>query len=184
MDHYQQSYHPAEHRKAAQSCNPTPSGSLKEISVLNDAPSDITSGTAMSNNVNGHGQLGDRAVQSPPGWRFALLSLGICLGLFLAMLDTSIVATSIYSIAAEFDELEAINWVALAYTLTYLSFAVLFARISDVVGRKAAFLAAFFIFIAFSLGCGFAQNLTQLIACRALQGLGGSGKSASTRRNP
>jgi MFS family permease len=96
------------------------------------------------------------------------------------MLDTSIVATSIYSIAAEFGELQAIDWVALAYTLTYLSFAVLFARVSDVIGRKAAFLTAFIIFIAFSLGCGFAQNLTQLIACRALQGLGGSGKSVPT----
>lgn len=92
------------------------------------------------------------------------------------MLDTSIVATSIYSIAAEFNEFGAVNWVALAYTLTYLSFAVLFARVSDVVGRKAAFLTAFAIFIAFSLGCGFAQSLTQLIACRALQGLGGSGQ--------
>ena len=91
------------------------------------------------------------------------------------MLDTSIVATSIYSIAAEFNEFGAVNWVALAYTLTYLSFAVLFARVSDVIGRKAAFLSAFAIFIAFSLGCGFAQSLTQLIACRALQGLGGSG---------
>jgi MFS family permease len=92
------------------------------------------------------------------------------------MLDTSIVATSIYSIAAEFNELEAINWVVLAYTLTYLSFAVLFARISDVIGRKAAFLSAFAIFIAFSIACGFAHNLTQLIIFRALQGLGGSGK--------
>jgi MFS family permease len=92
------------------------------------------------------------------------------------MLDTSIVATSLYAIAAEFNELEAINWVALAYTLTYLSFAVLFARISDVIGRQAAFLIAFAIFIAFSIGCGYAHSLNQLIVCRALQGLGGSGK--------
>lgn len=92
------------------------------------------------------------------------------------MLDTSIVATSLYSIAVEFNELDTINWVALAYTLTFLSFAVLFARISDVIGRKAAFLSAFVIFVAFSIGCGFAQSLNQLIVCRALQGLGGSGK--------
>ncbi|KAB5576461.1 major facilitator superfamily transporter [Coniochaeta sp. 2T2.1] len=91
------------------------------------------------------------------------------------MLDTSIVATSMYTIAAEFDEIEAINWVALAYTLTFLSFAVLFARISDVIGRRDTFLICFVIFIAFSLGCGFAKTLNQLIVCRALQGLGGSG---------
>ncbi|KAK3318584.1 major facilitator superfamily transporter [Apodospora peruviana] len=91
------------------------------------------------------------------------------------MLDSSIVATSLFTIAAEFHEIGTINWVALAYTLAFLSCGVLFARVSDVVGRKAAFLAAYFIFIAFSLGCGFSQNLQQLIVCRAFQGIGGSG---------
>ena len=100
--------------------------------------------------------------------------LGI--GLFLAMLDSSIVATSLFSIAIEFQSLDNINWVALAYTLTYLGCTVLVARISDVVGRRVAFMAAYVVFIAFSLGCGFSQNLNQLIAFRALQGIGGSGK--------
>ncbi len=97
------------------------------------------------------------------------------------MLDTSIVATSLYSIAVEFDSLNNINWVALAYTLTYLGCAVLFARISDVVGRRAAFLAGYTIFIAFSLACGWAQSLNQLIGFRALQGLGGSGMLTRSR---
>ncbi|KAI3554205.1 major facilitator superfamily transporter [Colletotrichum abscissum] len=110
-----------------------------------------------------------------PPWRFWLLSIGLCLGLFLSMLDASIVATSLYTIGTEFDSVDLINWVALAYTLTYLSCAVLVARASDIVGRRNAFLASFIIFFAFSLGCGFAQNLEQLVACRALQGLGGSG---------
>ncbi|WYZ46447.1 hypothetical protein EsH8_IX_000672 [Colletotrichum jinshuiense] len=110
-----------------------------------------------------------------PTWRFWLLSVGLCLGLFLSMLDASIVATSLYTISAEFESMDLINWVALAYTLTYLSCAVLVARISDVVGRRNAFLASFIIFFGFSLGCGFAQNLEQLVAFRALQGLGGSG---------
>ncbi|KAI3549654.1 major facilitator superfamily transporter [Colletotrichum abscissum] len=111
-----------------------------------------------------------------PPWRFWLLSIGLCLGLFLSMLDASIVATSLYTIGTEFDSVDLINWVALAYTLTYLSCAVLVARASDIVGRRNAFLASFIIFFAFSLGCGFAQNLEQLVACRALQGLGGSGE--------
>ncbi len=99
----------------------------------------------------------------------------LSLGLFLAMLDSSIVATSLFTIAAEFHTLDTINWVALAYTLSYLGCAVLFARTADVVGRRNAFLAAFVIFFGFSIGCGFAQTLNQLIACRALQGVGGSG---------
>lgn len=84
-------------------------------------------------------------------------------------------ATSLFAIAIEFQEIEAINWVALAYTLSYLSFAVLLARISDVVGRRTAYIAASVIFIGFSLGCGWSKSLSQLIAFRALQGIGGSG---------
>ncbi|KAK4215687.1 major facilitator superfamily transporter [Rhypophila decipiens] len=119
------------------------------------------------------------AVEDRPGLpkaRFLMLGTGIGTGLFLAMLDASIVSTSLYSISAEFPgSLETINWVGLAYTLAFLSCAVLFARISDVIGRKAAFLSAYFIFIAFSVGCGFARSLNQLIVLRALQGIGGSG---------
>jgi len=59
---------------------------------------------------------------------------------------------------------------------TYRSgFAVIFARVSDFVGRKTAVMAAFFIFLAFSIGGGFAQTSKQLIVCRAFQGIGGSG---------
>lgn len=99
----------------------------------------------------------------------------LCLGLCLSMIDTSIVATSLYTIGEEFNDVERINWVALAYTLTFLGSAVFFSRITDVVGRRNAFIAAFVIFFCFSLGCGFSQSMNALIACRALQGVGGSG---------
>lgn len=91
------------------------------------------------------------------------------------MMDTSIVATSLLTIGRDLGSLELINWIALAYTLAYLSCAVIFARMADIVGRRNAYLAAFVIFFGFSLGCGFAQTLHQLIALRALQGIGGSG---------
>lgn len=93
----------------------------------------------------------------------------------MSMLDSSIVATSLYTIGIEFNDLQNINWIALAYTLSYLSCAVFFSRMSDIVGRRDAFLAALLIFFAFSLACGFSQNMHALIACRALQGVGGSG---------
>ncbi|KAJ3500674.1 hypothetical protein NM208_g17091 [Fusarium decemcellulare] len=110
-----------------------------------------------------------------PTARFWALSVGVCLGLFLSIIDTSIVATSLYSIGVEFQDVRRVNWVALAYTLSYLGCAVTFARVSDVVGRRNAFVAAYVVFFAFSLACGFAQSLDQLIACRTLQGIGGSG---------
>lgn len=92
------------------------------------------------------------------------------------MVDTSIVATSLYTIGTEFDALDDINWVALAYTLAYLGCAIVFSRVSDITGRRNAFIMAYIIFFAFSLGCGFAQTFNQLVACRALQGIGGSGR--------
>ncbi|RFU78899.1 major facilitator superfamily domain, general substrate transporter [Trichoderma arundinaceum] len=91
------------------------------------------------------------------------------------MLDTSIVATSLYAIGTEFRGLNDVNWVALSYTLAYMGCAVVFSRISDITGRRGAFIAAYIIFVAFSIACGFAKNLHQLIAFRAAQGIGGSG---------
>ncbi|KAF5243706.1 hypothetical protein FOXYS1_15293, partial [Fusarium oxysporum] len=106
--------------------------------------------------------------------RFWGLCVGVLLGLFLSMIDTSIVATSLHSIGVDFEVLEDVNWVALAYTLAYLGCAIVFARISDIVGRRDAFIAAYIIFFIFSIACGFARSINQLIAFRALQGIGGS----------
>lgn len=99
----------------------------------------------------------------------------LCFGLFLSLMDTTIVATALYTIGVDLKSLSQVNWVALAYTLSYLGCAVIFARISDIIGRRNAFIAAFLIFFAFSLGCGFSQTLNQLIAMRVMQGIGGSG---------
>lgn len=112
---------------------------------------------------------------SIPTWRLILLILSLCVGLFLSLLDTSIVATALYDIGTSFSSPHTVTWVALSYTLSYLSFAVPFANLSDVIGRRAAWLLAFMIFFVFSLACGFAKTLVQLIGFRAVQGVGGSG---------
>lgn len=91
------------------------------------------------------------------------------------MMDASIVASCLHTISGDFQAFGSVNWVALAYTLAECSCGSVFGRVSDIIGRKNAFVAANVIFLAFSLGCGFSQNLTQLIAFRALQGLGGAG---------
>ncbi|KAH8199289.1 hypothetical protein TruAng_006525 [Truncatella angustata] len=93
-----------------------------------------------------------------PAVRFWLLALSLCLGLLLSFMDSSIVATSLFAIGTEFQQMDTVNWVALAYTLCYLGFAVFFARLSDVIGRRNAFATAYLVFFAFSLGCGFAKT--------------------------
>lgn len=90
-------------------------------------------------------------------------------------MDTTIIATALYTIGVDLQSLGTVTWIALAYTLSYLGCAVAFARIADIVGRRDAYIGASVIFLAFSLGCGFAKTLNQLIACRVLQGIGGSG---------
>lgn len=93
----------------------------------------------------------------------------------MSLLDSSIVATILYDVGVEFNSLTSVTWVALAYILADVGFAVIFAAIGDVIGRRNGFIAAFCIFFAFSIACGFSQNMTQLVACRTLQGVGGSG---------
>lgn len=91
------------------------------------------------------------------------------------MLDTSIISTALYKIEIDFDSPHPVTWVALSYTLAYLGCAVHFARLADIIGRHNANVLALVIFIAFSVGCGFAPTLEALIALRTLQGIAGSG---------
>jgi MFS family permease len=72
-----------------------------------------------------------------PTWRLVLLTISLCTGLFVSLLDTSIVATALYSISTSFSSPHTTTWVALSYSLSYLSFAVPFANLSDVIGRRA-----------------------------------------------
>jgi hypothetical protein len=90
-------------------------------------------------------------------------------------MDTSIVATAIYTIGVDLHSLSRVNWIALVYTLAFVSCTAIFASLSDVFGRRNTYVVALVIFFAFSIGCGFAQSLNQLIALRALQGVGASG---------
>lgn len=90
-------------------------------------------------------------------------------------MDGSITSTAIYSIGAEFGSLTKVTWIALAYTLADVGLAIVFTSLANIIGRFNAYLVAQGIFFAFSLGSGFAQTLDQLIACRCLQGIGGSG---------
>lgn len=99
---------------------------------------------------------------------------GLCLALLLSTLESSIVATALVSIAASFGDYAKSSWVVETYLLTYTSFLAIFARLSDVYGRKRVLLTGIGFFVLFSLACGVSRNLTELLIFRALQGIGGS----------
>ena len=115
------------------------------------------------------------AAQKLQGWRLVVVEICLCIGLLFSAMDSSIVSTALVTIGAYFDGFVKTIWIVLAYLLSYMTFAIMWAKLSDLFGRKACVLAAWCIFTAFSLGCGLAQSLDQLIAFRTLQGFGGGG---------
>jgi MFS family permease len=100
---------------------------------------------------------------------------GLMAGMFLAALDQSIVGTALPRITSELGGLDKLSWVVTAYLLTQTASTPLWGKISDLYGRKLIFQAAIVTFLIGSLLSGLAQNMEQLIAFRAVQGLGGGG---------
>ena len=100
---------------------------------------------------------------------------GLMLGMLLAALDQSIVSTALPTIVGDFHSLNRLTWVVTAYLLTSTVSAPLYGKISDLYGRKRIFQFAIVIFLAGSVLAGLSQNMDQLIAFRAVQGLGAGG---------
>ncbi|PWY75104.1 major facilitator superfamily transporter [Aspergillus heteromorphus CBS 117.55] len=99
----------------------------------------------------------------------------IALSLFLATAEITIISTSLVTIGDHLVGREQGTWIITSYLLTFTGFLASWAKFSDVFGLRIALLSSVFLFIAFSGGCGAAQNIDQLIIFRALQGIGGSG---------
>jgi EmrB/QacA subfamily drug resistance transporter len=105
---------------------------------------------------------------------------GLMTGLLLAALDQTIVSTALKSIVEDFNGLNHYTWVVTAYLLTSTASTPLYGKISDIYGRRPVFQFAIVTFLLGSLLAGASQNMTQLIATRALQGLGAGGLMALT----
>src|SRR5205085_1580143 len=98
---------------------------------------------------------------------------GLLLGMLLAALDQTIVATALPTIVGELGGLEHLSWVVTAYLLASTASTPLWGKLGDLYGRKRVFQGAIAIFLVGSALCGLSQNLWQLILFRGLQGLGG-----------
>ena len=105
---------------------------------------------------------------------------GLMTGMLLAALDQTIVSTALKSIVEDFNGLEHYTWVVTAYLLTSTASTPLYGKISDLYGRRIVFQFAIVTFLIGSLAAGAAQSMSQLIATRALQGLGAGGLMALT----
>ncbi|MFE1318020.1 MFS transporter [Kitasatospora phosalacinea] len=105
----------------------------------------------------------------------------VCLGAFLGQLTASVTSLVFPALEGHFDaSFAAVEWVSLAYLLVLVALLAPVGRLSDLVGRKTVYLGGFAVFAAASLGAGLAGNLGVLIACRAVQAVGGAMMQANS----
>jgi EmrB/QacA subfamily drug resistance transporter len=100
---------------------------------------------------------------------------GLMLGMFLAALDQTIVATALPTIVGDLGGLTHISWVITAYLLATTVSTPLYGKLGDLLGRKRLFQIAIVIFLVGSVLAGMATSMFQLIAFRAIQGAGAGG---------
>ncbi|MGY4644509.1 DHA2 family efflux MFS transporter permease subunit [Cellulomonas sp. URHB0016] len=100
---------------------------------------------------------------------------GLMLAMLLAALDQTIVATALPTIVRDLGGAEHLSWVVTAYMLASTATTPLWGKLGDLYGRKTVFLVCIVIFLAGSALAGTSQTMAQLIAWRALQGVGGGG---------
>ena len=102
-------------------------------------------------------------------WALALL----CSAFFMVILDVSIVNVALPSIQRDLHFSQGnLQWILSAYALTFGGFLLLGGRVADILGRRRVFMSGVALFTLASLACGLSSSEGQLIAARAVQGLG------------
>ncbi|GCE13387.1 MDR family MFS transporter [Tengunoibacter tsumagoiensis] len=101
-----------------------------------------------------------------------LTMLGVLMVMLLASLDQTIVDTAMPRIITDLRGINYYTWVTTAYLLTSTVMVPIYGKLSDIFGRKPIFLIGVVLFLAGSAACGASQNMAQLVAFRAFQGIG------------
>ena len=114
----------------------------------------------------------EREEQRP---RVLVIFGGLMLVLLLAALDQTIVATALPTIVGDLGGLAHLSWVVSAYLLAQTAVTPVYGKLGDLYGRKRILQLAIVIFLAGSALCGAAQDMSELIVFRAIQGIGGGG---------
>ncbi|GAC93138.1 drug transporter [Pseudozyma hubeiensis SY62] len=154
---------------------PTHAGSLPASEV--DEKSETRAATPTSgtdDTKKGHWLQHDQHIL--PYNNMKIVMPGLCLCVFLAALDQTIVSTALPIISQRLDgDPGQYSWVGSAYLLAATSLIPLYGRLSDLTGRKPLLYGAIIIFLFGSAMCGAAQNMAWLDAARGVQGIGGGG---------
>jgi EmrB/QacA subfamily drug resistance transporter len=101
--------------------------------------------------------------------------IGVMLAMFLATLDSTIIAPALPTIGAQLGGADFLPWIVSAYFLTSTAVTPLYGKLSDIHGRRPVILSALGLFLLGSVACALSPNMAALILARALQGVGGGG---------
>jgi MFS family permease len=134
----------------------------------------MTSPSAESTQVNPAADAASSGEMISPQRR-NLIFVAILLGMLLAALDQTIVATALPTIVADLGDAGHQSWVVTSYLLASTIVTALVGKLGDLFGRKRVFQAAIVFFVIGSVSCGLAQSMGMLVGSRALQGIGGGG---------
>ena len=104
--------------------------------------------------------------------RIMLTTVAAMSGMFLAALDSTIVATAMPTVVADLHGIDHYAWVFTGYLLAEIATIPIWGRLADMFGRKRVFLAGMAIFLVGSVLCGLSTSMLQLILFRTLQGVG------------
>lgn len=119
---------------------------------------------------------GERAAMSGGG--VVVVFVGVLLTMLMSALDQTVVTTAAWPIVRDLDPaggLDGMSWVVVAYMLASTATQPIYGKLADLLGAKNVYVSAVVLFLVGSALCGVAQNMGELIAFRALQGVGAGG---------
>ena len=137
--------------------------------------------TGPAGNGPGNGQdagsvsAGGAGGQFLPPREVLIVLPGLLMAILLAMLDNLIVSTALPRIVGDLGGVAHLSWVVTAYILASTITTPFYGKLGDMYGRKKFFIAAIIIFLVGSALSGLSQSMAELIAFRAIQGLGAGG---------
>jgi EmrB/QacA subfamily drug resistance transporter len=110
-----------------------------------------------------------------PSRNRALVTIGLMLGMLITAMESTVVSTAMPTVIGDLHGIQLYPWVFSAYLLTSTTTVPIYGKMADLLGRRRVFLFATALFLVGSMLSGAAHSMPQLIAFRALQGLGAGG---------
>ena len=150
-----------------------------EFEILGPEPVSGSIYAPPNDSERGHAlTIADTAEYVPPQLthrQILIIFSALMLGMLLAALDQTILATALPTIVGDLSGLEHLSWVLTSYMLASTASVPLYGKLSDLYGRKRLFQIAIAVFVIGSALSGAAQSMMQLVVFRGLQGLGAGG---------